>query len=325
MKTNYKKLKKKILYFDNLAFQKESLNLLKKNFTLEKFENLKKKDFDKIISILIPMDNFYSSQFFSRFKNLRSIVTPTTGDIHLDKKFLKRSNIKVINLKEDRLKLKKVTSTSELTLGLILNLTRNITRIHEKFKKNRIFRKYDHLLSNKMFTLGVMGMGRIGQHVADRAAALGFNVIYFDPNIKYKQYQKIRNFNKFIKKTNILTLHFHYQKKYKEKFNIKIFKNLKKPSYFINTSRGELVKENDLILSLKKKIILGAGLDVLKNEHTKKFRNNPKSNSLFNFYLKNKKENLFITPKQGGSNKSAWELTERIIINKLIKYEKNKI
>ena len=99
------------------------------------------------------MDNFYTSQFFSRFKNLRTVVTPTTGDIHLDKKFLKRSNIKLINLKEDRLKLKKVTSTSELTLGLILNLTRNITQIHEKFKKNRIFRKYDHLLSNKMFTL----------------------------------------------------------------------------------------------------------------------------------------------------------------------------
>ena len=128
-------MKKKILYFDNLAFQKKSLNLLRKSFNLKKFENLKKKDFDKIISALVPMDNFYTSQFFSRFKNLRTVVTPTTGDIHLDKKFLKRSNIKLINLKEDRLKLKKVTSTSELTLGLILNLTRNITQIHEKFKK----------------------------------------------------------------------------------------------------------------------------------------------------------------------------------------------
>ena len=146
-----------------------------------------------------------------------------------------------------------------------------------------------------MFTLGVMGMGRIGQHVADRAAALGFKVIYFDPYIKYKKYQKIRSFNKFIKKTNILTLHFHYQKKYKEMFNLKIFKNLKKPSYFINTSRGELVRENDLILSLKKKIILGAGLDVLKNEHTKKFRNNPKSNSLLNFYLKIKRKFIYYT------------------------------
>ncbi len=318
-------MKKKILYFDNLVFQKESLSLLRKNFILKRFKNLTKKDFDQIVSILIPMDNFYSSQFFNRFKNLRSVVTPTTGDIHLDNKFLKKSNIKVINLKDDKLKLKKVTSTSELTLGLILNLTRNITQIHKTFKNNRIFKKYDHFLSNKMFTLGVMGMGRIGQHVADRAAALGFKVIYFDPYIKYKKHQKIENFNKFIKRTNILSLHFHYQKKYNKKFDIKIFRNLKKPSYFINTSRGEFVKESDLILSLKKKIILGAGLDVLKNEHTKKFRNNPKSNSLLNFYLKNKNENLFITPKQGGSNKSAWELTEKIIINKLIKYEKNKI
>ena len=81
-------MKKKILYFDNLAFQKESLNLLRKNFILKKFKKLTKKDFDQIISILIPMDNFYSSQFFTRFKNLRSVVTQTTGDIHLDKKFL---------------------------------------------------------------------------------------------------------------------------------------------------------------------------------------------------------------------------------------------
>ena len=78
-------MKKKILYFDNLAFQKKSLNLLRKSFNLKKFENLKKKDFDKIISALVPMDNFYTSQFFSRFKNLRTVVTPTTGDIHLDK------------------------------------------------------------------------------------------------------------------------------------------------------------------------------------------------------------------------------------------------
>ena len=246
-------MKKKILYFDNLVFQKESLSLLRKNFILKRFKNLTKKDFDQIVSILIPMDNFYSSQFFNRFKNLRSVVTPTTGDIHLDNKFLKKSNIKVINLKDDKLKLKKVTSTSELTLGLILNLTRNITQIHKTFKNNRIFKKYDHFLSNKMFTLGVMGMGRIGQHVADRAAALGFKVIYFDPYIKYKKHQKIENFNKFIKRTNILSLHFHYQKKYNKKFDIKIFRNLKKPSYFINTSRGEFVKESDLILSLKKK------------------------------------------------------------------------
>ncbi len=319
------RIEKKILYFDNLAFQKESLNFLKKKFILKKLEELTKSDFSEIISIILPMNNYYSSKFFSKFKNLRSVVTPTTGDIHLDKKFLKKNNIKIINLSGEKSKLKKVTSTSELTIGHILNLTRNITLIHNNFKNNRIFKKYDYLLSNQMFTLGIMGMGRIGQHVADRASALGFNVIYFDPLSKYKNYKKINNFNKFIKRTNILSLHFHYQTKYFEKFNLKIFKNLKKPSYFINTSRGEFVNEKDLVYCLKKKIIQGAGLDVLKNEHKKKFRKNPRSNILLNFNLKKRNENLFITPKQGGSNKNAWILTEKIILNKLIKYEKNKI
>ena len=48
-----------------------------------------------------------------------------------------------------------------------------------------------------------------------------------------------------------------------------------------------------------------------------------KKNKLFNLFLKNQKYNIFVTPKQGGSNKSAWEITEKLIIDQLIKYEKN--
>ena len=49
---------------------------------------------------------------------------------------------------------------------------------------------------------------------------------------------------------------------------------------------------------------------------------NPLSNKLINFYNKSKNTNLFITPKQGGSNKSAWAYTEKLLINELVKYEK---
>ena len=117
----------------------------------------------------------------------------------------------------------------------------------------------------------------------------------------------------------------HYEKKYLNMFNMKILKLLKRPSYIVNTSRGEFIHEIDLIRCLRSNIIEGAGLDVLKDEFKKKFRKNPKNNMLFNFFLKNRKHNIFITPKQGGSNKSAWEITEKLIINQLIKYEKNKI
>ncbi len=117
----------------------------------------------------------------------------------------------------------------------------------------------------------------------------------------------------------------HYMKKYLNKFNQKLFKLLRKPSYIINTSRGEFINEVDLIKCLKNRTLSGAGLDVIKNEFMEKFRKNPKQNKIYKFFLNNKKYNIFITPKQGGSNKSAWLITEKILVNQLINYEKNKI
>ncbi len=316
-------MKKKILYFSNLKFQKKTLEILKRKFNLILSDKLKKNEYNSIVSIILPMDNFYAKDFFVQFKNLRSVVTPTTGDIHLDKIFLKKNRIKIFNLANQKNNLNNITSTSELTIGHILNLTRKIFHIYKLFIKNKKFDKHNYLLSNKMLTIGIVGLGRIGKHVATRAKALGFNIIYYDPFVNNKKFKKINNFKSFIKKTNILTIHMHYKKKYKNMFNIKTFKLLKKPSYIINTSRGEFINEIDLIKCLKSDIIQGAGLDVLKNEFKKKFRENPKKNKLFNLFLKNQKYNIFVTPKQGGSNKSAWEITEKLIIDKLIKYEKN--
>ena len=314
-------MKKKILYFEKLNFQKENIKIIQSKFNVIKFKNLKMKNYPEIISIFLPMDNYYPGKFFSKFINLRSVVTPTTGDIHLDKNYLKKKKIKIISLKNFSNSLNKITSTSELTLGLIMNMTRQILFAHNSFIKNRIFNKYNHLFSNNLYTLGIVGLGRIGHHLAERAKALGFNVIYFDPFVNNRKFKKIKNFQSFLKKTNILTIHMHYKKKFYKKFNLQIFQKLKKPSFIINTSRGEFINEDDLIYSLKKKIISGAGLDVLTNEHTEKFRQNPKTNKLFKFYLKNKKFNLFISPKQGGSNLSAWSLSEKILIKELMLYE----
>lgn len=318
-------MRKKILYFDELKFQSESLSLLKTKFSLLKPKNLKKSQYEKIISMIIPMNNSYNESFFSKFQNLRSILSPTTGDIHVDLDYLKKKKIKFINLRDQKKNLNNVTTTAELTIGHILNLTRKIILIHQNFIKTKKFDKHNYLLSNKMLTLGIIGLGRIGIHVANRAKALGFKVIYFDPYVNNKSFKKIKNFKDFIKKTNILSIHMHYKRKYFNMVNRNIMKLLKKPSYIINTSRGEFINETDLINSLKKKIINGAGLDVIKDEFREEVRKNPKKNKLFNFFLKNTNYNIFITPKQGGSNKNAWALTEKLIINKLIQYEKNKI
>ncbi len=318
-------MKKYILYFEELDFQKESIRLLRSNFEIINLKKLQKNQLDKIISIILPMNDYYSKKFFSKFSKLRTVISPTTGDIHLDKKYLAKKNVRIINLSSHKKKLDKITATAELTIGHILNLTRKITFIHDEFVNSRIFKKHNYLFSNKMLTVGIVGMGRIGAHVAERASVLGFNVLYYDPFLKYKKFKRMRSLKNLIKHTNILTIHMHYKKKYSNIFDIETFKMLKKPSYFINTSRGEFINEKDILKSLKQNILSGAGLDVLKGEHTKQFRLNPESNKLLSLFTKSKKLNLFITPKQGGSNKSAWSFTEKIIINQLIKYEKNRI
>ncbi len=197
-------MKKKILYFEKLSFQNVTLQVLKRKFNLIIPGKINKNDFNEIISIFLPMNDYYSEKFFKKFKNLRSVVTPTTGDIHLDKAYLKKNKIKILNLSNNKNKLKNITSTSEITIGHILNLTRKILFIHKNFVKTKEFRKYNNSLSNKMFTLGIVGMGRIGKHVAERAQSLGFNIIYFDPYVKIKKYKKIYNFKNFIKKNKYI-------------------------------------------------------------------------------------------------------------------------
>ena len=308
-----------------MDFDKKSLKKLSNKFNIIYKKELNQKNIKKIVSIILPMDKFYPEIFFSKFKNLRSIVTPTTGDIHLDKRYLDKKKIKIFNLFNEKKKLNKITSTSELALGLILNITRKITFAHDNFKKLLKFTKYDDLLSCKKFSLGIIGMGRIGTHLAHRANALGFKVSYYDPFINIKKFKKYNSLIKLAKNSNIISINMHYKPNLKEFFDKKFFSKIKKPSYLINTSRGELINEKDLIKCLKMKILNGAAIDVLKDEYTLKFRKNIKLNLLIRFYLKNKKQNLYITPKQGGSNLSAWKFTENLLIDRLIKYEKNKI
>ena len=92
-------MKKKILYFEKLNFQRKNLKYLSSKFTIVKPVQVKRKNLIKeIISIFLPMDNYYNESFFSKFSNLRSVVTPTTGDIHIDKEYLHKKKIKLINL-----------------------------------------------------------------------------------------------------------------------------------------------------------------------------------------------------------------------------------
>jgi len=210
----------------------------------------------------------------SNGKNLKAISTFSVGFDHIDIKFAKKQGIKIGFTPEVL-----TNATAELTIGLILDLLRRISegdRIIRNKKWSQIYGAYDYTgveISEK--TVGIMGMGRIGKEVARKANGLGMNVIYHNKkriskSVESRLKAKYVSENMLYQKSDIVTLHVPYTKDTHHLMNSKIFKKMKNTSFLINTSRGKIVNEKDLVIALKKKQIQGAGLDVYELEPLKK-------------------------------------------------------
>ena len=115
-------------------------------------------------------------------------------------------------------------------------------------------------LSNYKF--GIFGFGRIGKNVANFLKQFNNNVFYFDPYVKNKLAKKVTNINVFLKKINFLIISAKLTNETNNFFTFKKLKLLKNNSILINVSRGELIKENDLIKLIQSNHFKKVSLDV---------------------------------------------------------------
>ncbi len=119
-------------------------------------------------------------------------------------------------------------------------------------------------------TLGIIGMGRIGQIVADRARAFKMKIVYYNRNKLSKDLEKDATYYSDLKSMlpncDYVSLHTPATPETKNIINSEILKLFPKHSVFINTSRGSTVDDDALIEVLQNKKIYGAGLDVFNNE-----------------------------------------------------------
>lgn len=197
--------------------------------------------------------------------NLRAISTYSVGYDHIDVEYAKTKKIK-IGYTPDVL----TDATADLAITLMLDLLRRVTegdRIIRAGKWKEIYGAYDYVgaeISNK--TLGILGMGRIGTQMAKRAKAFGMNILYHNRHKTSSTVAKYCTMTDLLRKSDVLSIHVPYTKQTHELIDISKFKKMKKTSFIINTSRGKILRESDLILALRKKIIAGAALDVFETE-----------------------------------------------------------
>ena len=158
--------------------------------------------------------------------------------------------------------------TPELTWALILGLARNfkteIDNMYQGYWQSTIG------IELKGKILGLLGLGRVGSQVAKIGKVFGMQVMAWSENLSLDKCKELDvlpcSKEDLIQNSDFLSIHVQGGERYKNCFTIKEFEKMKKTSYLINTSRGEIVNEDDLIIALSTNVIAGAGLDVYNKE-----------------------------------------------------------
>ncbi len=211
-------------------------------------------------------------------------------------------------------------ATADIAFGLMIATSRKFIHMHKKILKGQwnYFRPTADLgIEIKNKTLGIYGLGRIGSEMAKRCiGAYNMKVIYHNrkPNPKAEQelHAEYVDFPTLLAKSDVISVHCALNSESQGIFNKGAFKQMKPTSIFINTSRGSVHNEDDLIEALKSGTIWGAGLDVTNPEPMRP------GNPLLEM------DNVTVLPHIGSANKETRDKMAVLAAENIIEYYKNK-
>ena len=258
----------------NVAILDDYQNVFREFVDIEKYKN--KYSFKIFINpfqnedeAILELENFdaifvmrertkISKSLISGLKNLKYIMTSGMRNKVIDLEEAKKRNIIVCGTEINS------NPTAEITWALILGLMRNM-----KQEVDNMFQGYWQTtigLELKGKILGIIGLGKIGSQVAQIGKAFGMQVVAWSENLDLSNANKLGvlpiSKDELLKQSDIISLHVVLGDRYKNLISKKELKQMKKSSFLINTSRGPVINEKDLVKALEDDIIAGAGLDV---------------------------------------------------------------
>jgi glyoxylate reductase len=208
------------------------------------------------------------ANFFKARPEIRLVALYSVGLDKIDLEAARASGVVVTNTPDVL-----TDATANLTIAHILALTRGLVQ-GDRMVRAGAFKdvRPSHPLGSDLEgkTLGVFGMGRVGKAVAKKAISFGLRIIYHDlnrsPDIESSLGAQHVDFEALLSDSDIVSINAPLTDKTTGIFNYKAFKKMKPSAYLINTGRGKIVVEADLVRALKEGLIRGAGLDVFEHE-----------------------------------------------------------
>ncbi len=190
-----------------------------------------------------------------------------------------------------------IVSASEHTLGMIFAVARMIPQAHAKLTKGEWDKKSFTGIELDGKILGIVGLGKIGKHVAQVLQAAGMTVIAHDPFLSPEVAKELRiegvSLDELLTRADIITLHTPLTEQTRNLINAERLRTMKKSARIVNVARGGIIDEAALAEALKTGVIAGAALDVFESEPTQ--ANHP----LYGV------TNAIITPHLGASTEEA--------------------
>jgi len=240
---------------------------------------------------------FIDKELLDLCPSLKIIATPSTGSNHIDVSYLLERGIKLFTLKECDV-VSQILASSEFTFNLMVSVVRKIPCAFQSVLEGRWRDAESSLRGRELhgLTLGIIGFGRIGSNLARYSHSFGMKIFAYDPYVIIKNPDVIQYgcLNEMLPEADVIAVCVHLNQETFKMVNDSVFSLMKDGVYFINTSRGDIVEENDFLKYLMNGKIEAAGVDVISDELTSDINDN-----ILVKYAR-KSNNLIITPHIAG-------------------------
>lgn len=259
-------LNKKILIADKLhpIFQEEAIKL---GYEVDDLPHISREEtlaiIHKYTGIAIRTKFNIDKEIIDAGANLNFIARAGAGMDNIDLEHCDLKGISCINAPEGNR-----TAVAEHAIGMLLSLMNNLRKADIEVRNGIWDREGNRGIELSGKTVGIIGYGFMGRSFAKTIKGFGVNVIAFD---KYKsgfsdEYAHEVSMEQIVKHSDILSLHIPLKRETRQLVDDEYLLHFKKPIFFINTSRGEIVNTSSLLKAINEGKILGAGLDVLEVE-----------------------------------------------------------
>jgi phosphoglycerate dehydrogenase-like enzyme len=239
---------------------KFDFKIFNNTFSDEKEASIELEDFEALF--IMRERTPITKSLIESLPKLKYIMTSGMRNKAIDLEATKKKNIIVCGTEINP------NPAAEITWALILGLYRNMRQEIDNMFQGYWQTTIGFELKGKM--LGIIGLGKIGTQVAKVAKAFGMEVCAWSENLNLTHANEVgvlpMSKEDLLKNSDIVTIHLVFGDRYKHLITKKEIKMMKKTSFLINTSRGSIIKEDDLVEALKDEKIAGAGLDVFEKE-----------------------------------------------------------